>query len=226
MTFTVAITGINRGIGEGLARRFLSAGNNVIGLGRRAPAWLENNSNLLQFINCDFSDPSMMDGAAEQVTGPVDVLICNAASFGSGAFHLSQTTHGAFADVFAVNVISPVLLAAALKPKLEKGSRKLIVMMSTGNASLSGNTQGTMLGYRCSKSALNQAVRTIAAEWGPSGITAIALNPGWVRTDMGGPNAPLSVDEAADNVYHFVTEVAEPALNGLFLNTDGSQLPW
>ena len=100
-------------------------------------------------------------------------------------------------------------------------------MMSTGNASLAGNTAGTMLGYRLSKSALNQAVRNLAAEWGAEGFTIAALNPGWVKTDMGGPDAEIAVEEAARQILTFVEEVStRPDINGAFVNTDGSQLPW
>ena len=118
-------------------------------------------------------------------------------------------------------------MTRSLKANLEAGSRRLVIMMSTGNASLQGNTNGTLLGYRLSKTALNQAARTLAAEWGPQGFSIVALNPGWVRTDMGGPDADLSVDNAADNVLNFVRAVSTSTeVNGLFLNTDGSPLPW
>jgi NAD(P)-dependent dehydrogenase (short-subunit alcohol dehydrogenase family) len=226
MSQTVAITGVTRGIGEGLARRFIALGSHVVGIGRAAPIWFENYRDQTQFVECDFSKPSMVETVTSRISKPIDILLCNAASFGADAFHLAQTSHEALTEVFAVNVISPVLLAVALRPQIEQGSRKLIIMMSTGNASLAGNTEGTMLGYRCSKTALNQAVRTMAAEWGPNGITTVALNPGWVRTDMGGPNAPLSVDEASHAIVEFSMNVAQSTLNGKFLNTDGSHLPW
>ena len=226
MMHTVAITGINRGIGEGLTRRFLDAGHKVIGMGRSAPSWIENYGDHARFIYCDFSKPETISTAAAAIEGPIEVLICNAASFGAGAFHLYQCEPIALQRVFAINAISPVLLSVALKPRLAQGNRKLIIMMSTGNASLSANTVGSMVGYRCSKSALNQAVRTLAAEWGPDGITTIALNPGWVRTDMGGQDAPLSVLEASEAIFRFAMETANPELNGRFLNTDASTLPW
>jgi NAD(P)-dependent dehydrogenase (short-subunit alcohol dehydrogenase family) len=65
----------------------------------------------------------------------------------------------------------------------------------------------------------------MAAEWGPQGLTVVALNPGWVRTDMGGPSAPMAVEAAANNILSFI-RTADHRLNGAFVNTDGSSLPW
>lgn len=223
---TIAISGINRGIGAGLARVFLTSGWRVLGFGRLQPDWFAA-SDAASFFPCDMSDPVGVEEACKRVLVPVDVLVCGAASFGSQSFHLSNFDFNDFSEVFAVNVISPVVMARALRPRMEvDGGRKLIIMMSTGNASLAGNSGGQMLSYRCSKTALNQVVRNLAAEWGAAGFTSVALNPGWVRTDMGGPNAPLSVDAAANAIAVFATRVATPQLNGSFVNTDGTSLPW
>jgi NAD(P)-dependent dehydrogenase (short-subunit alcohol dehydrogenase family) len=69
-------------------------------------------------------------------------------------------------------------------------------------------------------------MRNIAAEWAPQGFATVALNPGWVRTDMGGENAPLSVEQAAAEIHDFCENLMGEALNGRFCNTDGSELPW
>jgi NAD(P)-dependent dehydrogenase (short-subunit alcohol dehydrogenase family) len=220
----VAISGVSRGIGAGVAEAFLNADWRVLGFGRSRPAWVAGTD--AEFFECDMADPAGVKAACGRVSGSIDVLICNAATFGSRAFHLHDFDPAAFGEAFSTNVVSPVVMAQSLYPYLDQGGRRLIVMMSTGNASLSGNTEGSMLAYRCSKSALNQAVRNLAAEWGLRGFTTVALNPGWVRTEMGGPNAPLAVEEAARKIYHFVSELASPSLNGKFVNTDGSDLPW
>lgn len=172
------------------------------------------------------ADHKAVETACASIQRPVDVLICNAASFGPRAFHTREFDPDDFVATLSVNVVAPMVLAKSLRHQLLAAEGKLIVMMSTGNASLSGNTDGSMLAYRASKSALNQIVRNLAAEWGPEGFVATALNPGWVRTDMGGEQAPLSPDEAAVEIVNFVEEVATPALNGCFVNTDGSPLPW
>jgi NAD(P)-dependent dehydrogenase (short-subunit alcohol dehydrogenase family) len=223
----IAISGVNRGIGEGLLRASLANGDVVVGLGRKAPDLTSDQAAAFRFVECDMADHEALAAACATIVDPIDVLICNAATFADGAGTIEWFHPDALGGAFAVNTIAPLVMARSLKPNLEKGSRRLIVMMSTGNASLAGNTTGSLLGYRVSKTALNQAVRTLAAEWGPHGYTIVALNPGWVKTDMGGPNAELSVEEATDQILTFVQDVSvQRPLNGCFVNADGSPLPW
>lgn len=222
----VLITGVSRGIGEGLLRHYLEAGNEVDAIGRSAPEWAAAHGARFRFHACDLADINALVEVSRAVTTPLDTLICSAGDFGSDAYLLGQFDNAAFVRTFAVNCIAPAILARELRPRLEEGARRHIVFMSTGNASLGGNTSGEMLAYRTSKSALNQLMRNIAAEWGPQGISTVALNPGWVRTDMGGENAPLSVAEAAGEIYTFCESVMSEPLNGRFCNTDGSELPW
>lgn len=223
----LVISGVNRGLGEGLARRAISDGDTVVGIGRSSPTWAREVHSSFHFIECDLSDHAALADACSGLAEPVDVLICSAATFANGAGTIEWFHPEAMQEAFDVNVIAPLVMTRSLKANLEAGTRRLVIMMSTGNASLQGNTNGTLLGYRLSKTALNQATRTLAAEWGPQGFSVVALNPGWVRTDMGGPGADLSVDDAADQVLSFVKSVSTSTeVNGLFLNTDGSPLPW
>jgi len=223
----LVISGVNRGLGEGLARRAISNGDTVVGIGRSSPAWASDGHPSFHFIECDLSDHAALADACSGLAEPVDVLICSAATFASGAGTIEWFHPKAMQEAFDVNVIAPLVMTRSLKTNLEAGGLRLVIMMSTGNASLQGNTNGTLLCYRLSKTALNQASRTLAAEWGPQGFSVVALNPGWVRTDMGGPDADLSVDDAANQVMNFVSAVSTSTeVNGLFLNTDGSPLAW
>lgn len=223
----IAISGVNRGIGEGLARAFLNNGDAVIGFGRQRPPWAPEDTAEFRFVECDMADHARLEEACSAITDSIDVLICSAATFADGAGMIEWFHPQALAEAFTVNTIAPLIMARALKDNLDLGSRRLIVMMSTGNASLEGNTSGTLLGYRLSKTALNQAVRNLAAEWGAHGFSVTALNPGWVKTDMGGPNAELTIEEASSKILHFVHHLsAATPVNGAFVNTDGSPLPW
>lgn len=222
----LAVSGVNRGIGYGIARLAIRSGWRVIGLGRTPPDWALDYPDQFKFVMADMSMPGGLQQACKGIDDAIDVLICNAATFGGGAFHLDTFEVDALTETFSVNVIAPLVLARSLKSNLERGDRRAIIMMSTGNASLSGNTQGSMLGYRLSKSALNQAVRNLAAEWGQYGFVTVALNPGWVRTGMGGAGAPMSIEEAAVSILRFVDEIVDTRLNGAFVNVDGSALPW
>lgn len=221
----IAISGVNRGIGEGLALAALDRGDEVVGFGRKAPSWADDKASAFRFIECDMADAAGLAEACNSIADPIDVLVCSAATFASGAGTIEHFHPDAMREAFAVNVTAPLVMARALRSNLEAGDRRLIVMMSTGNASIEGNRTGTLLGYRLSKTALNQAARTLAAEWGPAGFTIVALNPGWVRTDMGGPNGELSVAQASAQIHEFIGRVT-PADNGSFVNTDGSHLPW
>jgi NAD(P)-dependent dehydrogenase (short-subunit alcohol dehydrogenase family) len=223
----IAISGVNRGLGEGLARRALEDGEEILGFGRSAPSWADRGMSNFKFFESDMANHSALAELCSGLADSIDVLICNAATFANGAGAIEWFHPEAMREAFDVNTIAPLVMARSLKTNLEAGERRLIIFMSTGNASLHGNTTGTLLGYRLSKTALNQAARTLAAEWGPQRFTIVALNPGWVRTDMGGPDAELSVDEAADQVLNFVRVVSTSMdANGLFLNTDGSPIPW
>lgn len=224
------ITGIGQGIGLALAVALLADGWYVLGTVRRLPD-PDTDPVPLQFrdrlrrIILDMSDLAACAAVAEEQAGPLDVLVCSAASFGNDAFTADNFSTSTFINTLIVNTVAPIVLARTLKPALVAGQSRLIVMMSTGNASVSGNKSGGMLAYRASKSALNQCTRSLAAEWGPQGLTTVALNPGWVRTRMGGELAPLPVGAAAQNILSFIRE-ARPNQNGAFVNTDGSSLPW
>jgi NAD(P)-dependent dehydrogenase (short-subunit alcohol dehydrogenase family) len=179
----------------------------------------------VRVLECDLRNWGDIDRLAGVISGPLDVLINNAAVFGANAYYARDCSPDDMLQTFAVNVVGPTFLAQKLRPQLLAGARKLIVMVSTGNASLAANTEGEMLAYRATKSALNQVVRTIAAEWGPEGIITVALNPGWVKTRMGGLDAPLSPEHCAEEIFRFVV-TADARDNGIFCNTNRHCLPW
>jgi NAD(P)-dependent dehydrogenase (short-subunit alcohol dehydrogenase family) len=227
---TVLITGVQRGIGAALLHAFANAGWRVHGTVRAlksedAPDQQAGDPHVI-LHECDIADWPALASLAASITEPLDVVINNAATFADRAFRADELDPAEMLSAFAVNTVGPTYLAHLLKAHLLRGKRRLLVMMSTGNASLAGNLSGEMLAYRSSKSALNQVVRTLAAEWGAAGITTLALNPGWARTKLGGPNAPLSAAEAAERILSFVTGVADPRLSGEFVNVDGSSIPW
>lgn len=227
---SILLTGANGGIGAALFNAFAEGGWRAIGWvrsGRPVPleALSEGAHARVRVQEVDFTTSDGLAVAAAGVSEPIDVLFNNAATFANAAYSALDFDSDVMQGAFWTNATVPALIARLLRPRLLEGTRKLIVMMSTGNASIGGNTAGEMFAYRASKSALNQIGRTMAWEWAAEGITTVMLNPGWVRTDMGGPNAPLTPAEAATAIVRFVTE-ADPALNGRFVNPDRSELPW
>ena len=87
------------------------------------------------------------------------------------------------------------------------------------------NTNGRYIGYRESKAGVNMFMRTLAAELRPDGFKCIAMSPGWVRTDMGGPDATLSTEESITGMRKVIDNLTEEQ-SGRFFNHDGNELPW
>ena len=113
----------------------------------------------------------------------------------------------------------------ALLPALRRGDRKTVVNISSQLGSIERNGGGGYYGYRESKAALNMFTRSIAGELASDGFICIAMSPGWVRTDMGGPQAPLSPEQSIRGMLTVIDGLT-PAKSGHFWNHDGEELPW
>ena len=102
---------------------------------------------------------------------------------------------------------------------------KKIYFLSSQLGSIADNTSGGMYIYRSSKTGLNQVVKSLSVDLKPQGITVVSLHPGWVKTDMGGPNAPVSIDESIEGMMQVIysTDIRD---SGRFLNYNGKELPW
>jgi NAD(P)-dependent dehydrogenase (short-subunit alcohol dehydrogenase family) len=203
------IAGASRGIGLELARRLAKQGERVTASVRSergratlatALAPLGDRGRILSF---DTRDESQISAAAAQVTEPVDVLVANAGAYGpKRQTALDMDFEGAL-DLFSVNSLGPLRVAQAFLPQLRLGERPRIVMMSSvlGSMALAGTVNAA---YRASKAALNKFAQCLADELRPSGVAVVSMHPGWVRTDMGGPGATLSVEESAEGIIKVV----------------------
>mgnify|MGYP000585577091 CR=1 FL=1 len=118
-----------------------------------------------------------------------------------------------------------VRLPLAIAGNLRAGQLRQIVNITSTLGSIARNTSGGFYGYRESKAALNMFTRSLAAELGPEGFTCIVLHPGWVRTDMGGPNAPTTAQESALGIRRVIEGLTE-ADNGAFFSFEGERMPW
>ena len=128
-------------------------------------------------------------------------------------------------EVLKVNLIAPLTVAQSIIENIKKGSDKKIYFLSSQLGSIEDNTSGGMYIYRSSKTALNQVVKSLSVDLKPIGITVISLHLGWVKTDMGGPNAPVSIDESIKGMMK-VIDATDIRNTGTFLNFDGQGLPW
>nr|CAD7266018.1 unnamed protein product [Timema shepardi] len=138
---------------------------------------------------------------------------------------------------FLINTVAPLMLTKAFLPLLKKAasqnsslplgvSRAAVVNMSSILGSITLNRkEGGFYPYRASKSALNAVTRSLSIDLKPDGIMALSVHPGWVKTDMGGASAPLSVQESATAIVQTLNSLGEKQ-NGAFLQFDGKELPW
>jgi NAD(P)-dependent dehydrogenase (short-subunit alcohol dehydrogenase family) len=145
----------------------------------------------------------------------IDVLIHNAGVSGSG---LSR------AEVMAINAEAPIRVAQALLPAVLRSTEKKIVLMTSQLGARYGRQRSLGL-YGDSKAALNDAFRALAPEWGRQGVIAIVMHPGWVRTDMGGASASLSVTESVTGIRQVIVRLTA-ADHGRFWTWNGREHSW
>jgi NAD(P)-dependent dehydrogenase (short-subunit alcohol dehydrogenase family) len=222
--FTYLITGTNRGIGLEFARQLSERGERVIATARKPEKAKELAKLDLRVEALDVADGESVASLARRLDEPIDVLIHNAA-VGSAGPGIDGILPEDVERAFQVNALGPLRVTQALLPRLRAGQRKTIVAITSGLGSISGNQDGGWSAYRISKAALNQLVRTIAAELSGEKFICVAISPGWVRTDMGGSSAPLSPEESVRSMLRMIDRL-QPSDNGRFLDRSGKDVPW
>lgn len=222
---TVLVTGANRGLGYEFARQYAADGWQVIGTARE-PAEAKELAELgVRVMALDVADPTSVERlAAELGAQPIDLLINNAGIFPRFGT-LAETDFDDVAQILAVNTIGPMRVTRALLPNLRRGNGKQIVSISSGLGSIAGNDSGRYYGYRESKAGLNMFTRSLAAELADEGFTCVVMSPGWVQTDMGGPNATLTPEQSIRGMRKVISGLT-PDVTGTFWNHDGETLPW
>ena len=155
---------------------------------------------------------------------PIDILISNA-GVGSSNQHFQAVSSTRWLEVLKVNLIAPLLITQAIIKNVKISSAKKIYFLSSQLGSIEDNKSGGMYIYRSSKTGLNQVAKSLSIDLKAYGITVVALHPGWVKTDMGGPNAPVSIDESVEGMIR-VIDTTDIKDTGKFLNYDGKELPW
>lgn len=228
---TIFITGSNRGIGLGLAQSYLQAGNKVIAAARNPEGardlWeLERDyGNRLQVVTCDVSDEKSIESLKGQLNGvqAIDVLINNAGVYLDGNKGLSELTSEIVQKSFQVNVTGPLLVTRVLLPLLQKAKQPVVGNVSSMMGSITDNKSGGSYAYRMSKTALNMFTKCLAQE--DKRLIAVTLHPGWVQTQMGGPNALITVEESVSGLFKLL-ESLKPQDSGKFYDFRGQEKPW
>jgi len=222
---TVLITGANRGIGLEYARQFSEQDYTVIGTARNPASAHELEVLADRVEQLDVTDPDSVAALAARLDGvPIDILINNAGIFERQDVSIDTVDYDMMERTFAVNTIGPLRVTQALLPNLRAGNGKTIVSMTSGLGSIQ-MSNGRWYAYRASKTALNQINKIWSVELGPEGFICTVLHPGWVSTDMGGPNATYTPEESVSGLIE-VIEGLGPEDNGRFYDLKGEEIPW
>jgi NAD(P)-dependent dehydrogenase (short-subunit alcohol dehydrogenase family) len=211
---SILILGASRGLGLGLAEAFLDQGWSVVATARGESRGLrtlaEGASGRLRIERADVTNPADLDALA----GGLEP--------GVGAPSVDDFP-AAFQTMMAVNALGCIDAVRRLSPLVARGG--VVSAMSSGLGSVAGNTSGGWEPYRSSKAALNQSLRSFAAEPAAKGWAVTAIAPGWVRTDMGGPSAPLDVAASMAGVASVLLS-RQGATGAAFLDYRGQTVAW
>jgi NAD(P)-dependent dehydrogenase (short-subunit alcohol dehydrogenase family) len=228
----VLITGANRGIGLEMVKYATQQGWRVFACCRN-PHNADNLFNVAKLSNgqisvhiADMLELSTLQALSYELRNiPIDILINNAGIYGSDNNKFGAIDVSGWLQAFQVNSIAPLKMVEALAEQLLIGERKLVACMSSKMASMADNGFGNSYIYRSSKAALNAVVKSLSIDLKEQGIITVALHPGWVKTDMGGPDAEITTRESVELLFsHLMSLKIEDS--GRFIDIDGSDIPW
>lgn len=224
----ILLTGVSRGVGLASARLLLREGARVVGVARDR-ARLENVREELaglgeyRGICADLASEAAAETLRKEVAfifDGLDVIVHNAGVMLSHEPELSAEPEGKLEETLAINLLAPFRVTRALLPLLLQGNEPRVINVSSGAGTLSGIMEPKIASYRLSKWALNGLTMLQAKEWAGK-ISVVAFDPGWVRTDLGGPNAPGVPEESAAGLLK--TILLPPEVSGHFVK-DGELL--
>jgi NAD(P)-dependent dehydrogenase (short-subunit alcohol dehydrogenase family) len=229
---TVFISGANRGIGLGMALLMARKGYTVFA-GYREKARSERlfqesrQEARIVPVKVDVTREDEVKALAETIaarSGHLDILVNSAGINPGKAGEIESLSLKDFTESFLVNVGGAFVTTRYLLPLLKKGREKKVVNITSVMGSIQLST-GDMAPYRVSKAALNMLTKNLAIAYQPYGITVVGLHPGWVRTDMGGPEAPLRVEESVTKLLGII-ESLSPSRSGEVISVDGQVIPY
>jgi NAD(P)-dependent dehydrogenase (short-subunit alcohol dehydrogenase family) len=230
---TLLITGANRGIGLEFCKQYAADGWRVQACcrdPRKAEALnrlAARYPDLVQLHALDVTDHAQIGQLARTLADEsIDLLINNAGVYpASDKRGFGQTDYAEWMDAFTINTMAPLKMAEAFVEQVARSRLRLIVTLTSQMGSIDDNGSGGSYLYRSSKAAANMVVKSLAVDLQGQGITAVALHPGWVQTDMGGPGAMIPVEQSVKDMRKVIAGLT-PADTGRFFGYDGRVIPW
>jgi len=229
---TVLVTGAKRGLGLEFVRQYAAEGWQVFAACRAPDAATDlqglaaESGGRIRVIEMNVTDTASVRAAAAALKDEaIDLLLNNAGVGGPPGQQLGNLDYAAWARVLDTNSLGPMRVVEAFLENVAKSRMKQIVTITSGMGSIEDNSSGGRYAYRSSKAAVNMVMKSLSVDLAPRGITCVVMNPGWVRTDMGGSGGKLS---PADSIKAMRSVIAalKPEDSGKFLNYTGKPYPW
>lgn len=229
----VLIAGASRGLGRNFVRKYLEDGWQVFAGVRRTDSLAdlkEEYPDSLYAVAMDVSDTASVQEAAEQVkrvTDRIDLLINNAGIHSATSYEvLEKADLDECREVYDVNALGPLRVVKAFLSLIPTDGTGMIVNISSDSGSIGTAGRIKEFDYCMSKAALNMATKLLDNYLADRSIRLLAVQPGWMRTDMGGQNADLDPYDAAAQLVRLFGEMDRTDREPLFVGNDGTQIPW
>jgi NAD(P)-dependent dehydrogenase (short-subunit alcohol dehydrogenase family) len=227
---TILLIAASRGLGFAMAEEFLKEGWNVVGTVRAGSGrtklhdLADEFKGRLEVETLDICQQAQVTALRERLSGRVfEMLFVNAGTTNNEKETIREVTTEEFVRVMVTNALCPMRVVESLQDLVSANG--LIGVMSSGQGSVANNVTGTREVYRGSKAALNQFMRSYAARNSGTSRAMVLMAPGWVRTEMGGPDARLSIEESVPNLVNVLLKKQGNA--GLeYLDYLGRTVPW